>query len=96
MDLAEATADDFLPHLGSSFAVTGTDQPPFELSLELVQTQGTAAGGRPFSLLFRGGPNPPVPQAIWRLDNVSLGSLDLFLVPLGPDTDGQRYEAVFA
>lgn len=95
MDLAEATADDFLRHVGSSFAVSGTDLPPFELHLETVRAQDTAPGGRPFSLLFRGGPNPPVPQAIWHLEHSPLGSLDLFLVPLGPDADGQRYEAVF-
>jgi hypothetical protein len=95
MDLAEATADDFLPHVRTSFAATAAEHSPFDVSLATVQTHSTAVGGRPFSLLFRGGPNPPVPQGIWHLDHGSLGSFDLFLVPLGPDAESQRYEAVF-
>jgi hypothetical protein len=49
-------------------------------------------GGRaPFSLVFRGGPTPPLPQRIHRVEHAELGALEIFLVPVGPD----RYEAVF-
>jgi len=49
-------------------------------------------GGRaPFSLVFQGGPTPPVPQRIHRVEHRALGALEVFLVPIGPD----RYEAVF-
>jgi hypothetical protein len=48
-----------------------------------------------FSLVFRGGPDPPLQQRIYCLEHEQLGALDLFLVPLGPDAAGQRYEAVF-
>ena len=45
--------------------------------------------------MFRGGPTPPVPQRIYGVEHARIGRLDLFLVPLGPDDAGQRYEAVF-
>jgi hypothetical protein len=49
-------------------------------------------GGRvPFSLEFQGGPNPPLPQRIYRVEHDELGSLEIFLVPIAAD----RYEAVF-
>jgi len=55
------------------------------------------AGGRtPFSLVFRSSPGAPLPQHIYRLHHDDLGALDLFLVPIGPDEEGMRYEAVFS
>jgi hypothetical protein len=55
------------------------------------------AGGRaPFSLVFRSPPGAPLPQHIYRLQHDELGVLDLFLVPIGPDDEGMRYEAVFS
>jgi len=49
-------------------------------------------GGRsPFSLEFQGGPNPPLPQRIYRLEHHDLGAIEIFLVPIASD----RYEAVF-
>ena len=49
----------------------------------------------PFSLVFRGPKEPVLPQQIYRLEHPRLGSLELFLVPVGPDTVGMQYEAVF-
>ena len=57
----------------------------------------TRAGGRtPFALVFRSTPGAPLPQRIYRLHHDGLGALDLFLVPIGPDEEGMRYEAVFS
>jgi hypothetical protein len=71
------------------------------LEFELVQVQ-TRPGFDPrihrraaFSALFRGPIRPVLPQRIYRLTNETLGTLELFLVPIGPDADGMRYEAVF-
>lgn len=36
-----------------------------------------------------------VPQGIYRLDMPGRGAADLFVVPVGPDASGMRYEAVF-
>ncbi|MGO9960811.1 MAG: DUF6916 family protein, partial [Solirubrobacteraceae bacterium] len=55
-----------------------------------------AAGLRaPFSLIFT-APSPPIlAQGMRRLTHDSLGELDLFLVPLQPDSGGARYQAIF-
>jgi hypothetical protein len=50
---------------------------------------------QPFSLLFRGEPQLDLPQRIYRLEHERLGSMELFIVPIGPDEQGMRFEAVF-
>jgi hypothetical protein len=89
------TAATFAPLRGDRFRVAPGDSPEFEV--ELIQVAEGAAGESrtQFALLFRGGPDSPLGQRIYRLDHDQLGELDLFLVPLGRDEVGQRYEAVF-
>jgi hypothetical protein len=95
-DLQQLNAADFERFHRERFRVRPEDAPSFEL--ELIEVSEGARGGgtrAQFSLVFRGGPSPPLPQRIYRLEHDRLGALDLFLVPLGPDGTGQRYEAVF-
>ncbi len=67
-------------------------QAQFEAELVEVTEIAREPGGRaPFSLVFRGGPDPPLPQRIYRVEHDELGALEIFLVPIAPD----RYEAVF-
>lgn len=49
----------------------------------------------PFSLLFRGPSTLMLPQRIHVLEEETLGRVEIFLVPIGPDEVGQCYEAVF-
>jgi hypothetical protein len=49
----------------------------------------------PFTLVFRGPPEPLLPQRIYRLEHDFIGALEIFLVPIGQDADGVAYEAVF-
>jgi len=87
----------FEAHLDEAFAVA-------DLPIELVLIEVTAmpssgaasADGRvPFSLLFRGPAEPVMPQRTYRLSRGG-GEWDIFLVPIGPDAHGMRYEAVYA
>jgi len=48
-----------------------------------------------FSLLFHAPDGRLEPQQTFRARHAELGEFDLFLVPLGPDGRGMRYEAVF-
>jgi hypothetical protein len=94
-DLASLTAADFRPLLGSRFEI-----PAGSFETELIEVDDLGAAGSsglrtPFSLVFRGPLEPFVPQGIHRLEHAALGVLDLFLVPIGPDEAGMRYEAVF-
>ena len=90
---------DFLPFIGQPFWVSLESGERYELTLAAVQDLGdayTPGGRRPFSLTFT---NPRkdanLPQATYSLEYVKLGAFELFLVPLGPDQAGMRYEAVF-
>lgn len=95
-ELEALTAQRFAPLQGDRFRVVPGDSPDFELELaDVVDAVHEGARRRQFSLLFRGGPDPPLVQRIYRLEHDQLGALDIFLVPLGPDAVGQRYEAVF-
>jgi hypothetical protein len=49
----------------------------------------------PFSVVFRGPRDPVLPQRIYRLQHAEIGTFELFLVPIGRDASGTRYEAVF-
>jgi hypothetical protein len=90
--LDRVTVDDFRPLQGDRFRIAPDGAPAFEVELVEVTEIPREPGGRsPFSLVFQGGPNPPVEQRIYRVEHDELGELDLFLVPIAID----RYEAVF-
>lgn len=95
-DLESLTAADFSSCRQDPFRIRATPAEPFEVELiEVSEGAARSPQRSSFSLVFRGGPSPPLPQRIYRVEHESLGALDLFLVPLGPDAVGERYEAVF-
>ena len=72
------------------------------LLLELVEVQDL--GARPtdagplstYALRFRSpGEMRFAPQGTYRIEHNELDPLEVFLVPLGPDAIGMRYEAIF-
>jgi hypothetical protein len=48
-----------------------------------------------FSLLFVGPADRLLPQASYTFECESVGQFDLFIVPVGRDQGGVRYEAIF-
>jgi hypothetical protein len=102
--LATVERGTFEPLLGRRFRLIEDGTPVLELRLSRVSGCGPRAAeearGRgqrvPFSLLFHGPTVPLLPQRIYHIEEESLGALELFLVPLGPDEHGMRYEAIFA
>lgn len=94
MDLARVDAGTFEPHVGEAFVVTDASAPT-TLQLQEVHaladhSRGTAKRA-PFSLLFTGPEESPLPQGIHVLEHDELGTIELFLVPIA----AARYEAVF-
>lgn len=67
------------------------------LHLSEVTRSGDAnsVSDRPFSLLFHGPHGRRLEQGTLSLSHPGLGSLEIFVVPLGPDARGERYEAIF-
>jgi hypothetical protein len=91
-DLETLTATDFAALRGERFRIAPDDADPFEAELVEVTEIAREPGGRaPFSIVFQGGPDPPLPQRIYRVQHERLGPLEMFLVPIAAD----RYEAVF-
>lgn len=96
MSLASLTKADFEPHVGTEFRVDGVPGRPLQL-VEIVSHDQEAPNGRAaFSLFFRGPPGDHLPQRIYPLQHPSLGALEIFIVPLGPDETGHLYEAAFS
>jgi len=97
--LDELTQLDFAPLVTDRFRLveSGVTLDLELLSAEAATVSGHQASGRaPFSLVFRGPHQPLLPQCIYPLQHSDLGILEIFLVPIGPDESGQRYEAVFS
>ena len=87
-DLNTLTASDFEALRGQLFRIA--DAFVAEL-VEITEIPREPGGRAPFSLVFEGGPNPPLPQAIYAVQHDNLGTMEIFLVPIAAD----RYEAVF-
>ena len=102
-DIEWLTYDLFSSRVGERFEVQlGEGE---ALPVELAEaTESTEPGGPgpkgqerlQFSLLFRSRAEGVLPQGTYLVKHADLGELDLFLVPLGADAEGMRYEAAFA
>lgn len=98
MDLADLTLATFEPIVGDRFEIAGgaVGGESLELVLESATKSGDWPGGRdPFSLIFRGPPEPVLPQAIYPLTHAGLGVLEIFVVPIAGDAEGVSYQAIF-
>lgn len=102
--MEELTLETFRPHQGSTFQLMVNEEPALELELAEVEDlskPGRTVGGRvrsdPFSLVFQGPLDPMANQQIHDLKHAQLGHLQIFLVPIGPDSTGQKlcYQAIF-
>ena len=87
--------DSFARCLNDAFEVTRPGVGP--VALELIEAGGPRASGSDdtFSIVFRGPSDAFLPQATYRFGHDAFGAFDLFIVPVGRDQAGYRYEAVF-
>jgi hypothetical protein len=92
---------DYLQQINTLFAVNSGIQ---QVALTLVEaktftaasTTGIDARNEKFSLLFRGPLSRPLEQNTYTLDHSRLGSLPIFIVPVGcRNKRGKFYEAIF-
>jgi len=93
------TVETFQPHVGQPFRVIVNDTQEMITRLSSVDPWGhEEAASRPripFSLTFHARPDAQIPQQTYRIESQVLEPFDCFLVPIGPDAGGMRYEAVF-
>ena len=83
----------FAASVGERFALEADDG---VMAAELIEAKPLGgAPQRPFALLFRVAEGEVLPQRMYPLKHDDLGRFELFLVPVGADEDGTRYEAIF-
>jgi hypothetical protein len=66
-----------------------------QLTLIAVEGPGIQGQTEQFSLLFRGPLETPFEQGTQEVRHDALGTFYLFLVPIGREADGMRYESAF-
>jgi Domain of unknown function (DUF6916) len=97
--LDKLTCADFAPHVGEAFRIVA---PSGEVvGTELTEATALRAADPPpprrrgFSLVFLGPQGSRLPQGTYRVENDRMGSMELFLVPIGAREGRVCYEAVF-
>jgi hypothetical protein len=93
------TKSTFSKHLGETFRVHTEASDVLEFELTEVKSLGSGAPSaekrEPFSILFNSPGETVLPQKIYRIEHDTLGTFDLFIVPVNQDREGVQYEAVF-
>jgi hypothetical protein len=109
--LETLTAADFKSLQGTRFRLIGKSSagngPAVSVEAELADVSENAPGPpgasrTPFSVVFHGPIEPVFPQGIYQLEHEQFGTLELFVVPIGPNEvapsetpAAMRYEVVF-
>jgi hypothetical protein len=97
--MSELTEKNCAQHLNTKFRVRGVAEEPIEL--ELIQVKGYHPGSdeegsmERFSLFLQGPPEAFLPQNTYTLEHESMGTHELFMVPVARNDLGFRYEIVF-
>jgi hypothetical protein len=94
-DLAKLGIGDFSPHLDEVFEMqTAAGMVPLKLVKTESYGQAVRDGGA-FSLLFVAPTGRWLPQGTYPVTHPALGTLEIFLVPVGPTSGGHGYHAAF-
>ena len=97
--LDKLTQENFEKCLNQKFLIHVSDQDPLETELIEVQRleppDDDPDRRPPFSLIFRGPADASLQQSVFKLENETMGEIEIFLVTLGPDDEGLRHEAIF-
>ncbi len=86
------------PHVGDTFRLEFADHPPIELTLVNAAPgpwQPPEGGRTAFRLEFSGPSEPLLEQRTYRMQHAGLGTIEIFIVPIGRDDKRATYEAVF-
>lgn len=86
----------FADKLRTKFRLRLNDTKAIELELTELQEGESYPGQEQFSLMFKGPAEVYLPQSIYPLEHEEMGTIELFLVPIGREPDGFIYEAAFS
>jgi uncharacterized protein DUF6916 len=95
----QPTGAEFSQHLNTNFRVHVNAPRPIDLELVEVKVwvmqPKEVEGMERFSIFFYGPGDILMPQSTYTLEHERMGTFEIFLVPVGRDERGFRYEAVF-
>jgi len=93
------TEAEYSRNLNTKFRLLVDAPQPIDLTLVEVTPRKVDSteeqGMERFSAVFMGPREILLPQQIYRVSHPEMGEFDIFLVGLGQDPDGFRYEAVY-
>lgn len=97
VDLSTLTVADFEPHLNTVFQLHYGNGETLEVTLVEARTRGigTPDHRQGFSLLLQSTINDYLQQGIYHITHEVVEPMDLFIVPVGPNQTGMRYEIIF-
>jgi hypothetical protein len=87
--------EEFDEVLNTQFRIPVENSDPLKLELFEITEGLCTPTQEQFALHFRGPLEMPFPQAIRQLEHDTLGTLTLFLVPIGKNEQCMIYEAAF-
>src|SRR5438876_7713556 len=89
------TIDMFSEEIGNKLLVHSGGGQILEMQVVSVTDLGSSPRQIQFSVILLGPVTAPIQQGNYRIEHDKLGPRDLFLVPIGMDKDGVRYQAIF-
>jgi hypothetical protein len=93
--MEEFSRDKFVKHLNGEFQIFITADKASTAELIEVTESRERFGGESFSIVFLAPADAPLEQQIYTVKHQEMGTFELFLVPVGRDDKGVKYEAVF-
>jgi hypothetical protein len=88
---------DFAAHVGSVFAIHyGADAALEVYLVGAAELRAPTPGGHAFQLIFQSDRQAYLPQGSYLVRHAALGDQQIFIVPIGPNEQGMRYEAIFS
>ena len=93
------TEAEFAANINSIFRLNVNTPNPIELTLIEVKSHQRAANEQAdmerFSAVFSGPTEVFLPQQTYLVSHEQMGQFEIFLVPIGKESDGFRYEAIY-
>ncbi len=86
----------FAEQLGSAFTIYYGADATLEVHLvSATEQRAPTAAGHAFQLIFQSDVHEHLPQGSFLFGHPVLGEQQIFIVPIGPNAQGMRYEAIF-
>ena len=79
-----------------TLVTNGSSHPLTLISVDRLTASAAKGVPEAFSIVLRGNREPVLEQQIYLINNDTMGDMELFIVPIGPDDKGMCYEAVFS